>query len=120
MTMHRWWYGLVYVTLFQGFWLTVLARAPPPLISLGSSTRFPMTLAFGVAINRDAPSGPQWVGAAVMVLALFVGCVKVVRQLRQQRPAQTSTAASDALPPAVEEPGSEPMVAASAAVTTPA
>ena len=118
---HMWWYGLVYVTLFQGLWLTVLARVPPPLISLGSSTRFPMTLAFGIAINRDMPSGSQWVGGAVMVLALGVGSVKVVRQLRQQRSAQTSTA-SDAEPSAVaeeEEPGEEP-VAASAAVTTPA
>jgi drug/metabolite transporter (DMT)-like permease len=74
------WYAVVYVTAFQALWLYVLAHVPSNLIFLGSASRFPMTIVFGVLINNDVPGGPQVVGATVMMAAVLVGAVKVLRE----------------------------------------
>ena len=74
--------GLIYVTIFQAFWLYVLANVSAPLISIGSSSRFPMTVIFGLLIIQDVPTGSSWVGAAVMTASLLIGVTKVVKEMR--------------------------------------
>lgn len=101
--VHMAWYGLLYVTLFQSLWLSVLGSVPAPLISLGSATRFPMTLAFGFAINRDTPGGPQWVGAAMMVLALVIGSVKVIKDMARAPGSSTEGATEACIAPGYNE-----------------
>lgn len=82
---HMVWYGLLFVTVGQALWLTALTRCRPQAIALGTSSLFVINLAFSAIILGVAPTGAEYVGAAIIIVSIVSSLLEARHHERREK-----------------------------------
>jgi drug/metabolite transporter (DMT)-like permease len=77
------WYGVVYVALGEMTFLTAVVKADPIAISVGTTSLFVLTVLWSMAIQRQLPTGPEWIGSAFITASVVSS---IIREIRLNKP----------------------------------
>eukprot|EP00929_Paragymnodinium_shiwhaense_P022961 TRINITY_DN14500_c0_g1_i1.p1 TRINITY_DN14500_c0_g1~~TRINITY_DN14500_c0_g1_i1.p1 ORF type:complete len:394 (+),score=13.56 TRINITY_DN14500_c0_g1_i1:213-1394(+) len=81
---NMWWYSILYVTLGQGMWIYALGNASATAISLGTASRFVVTVIFGIIILSDYPTGSELLGSTFIMISVNSGLLRSHFRRRQK------------------------------------
>eukprot|EP00929_Paragymnodinium_shiwhaense_P019862 TRINITY_DN13412_c0_g1_i2.p1 TRINITY_DN13412_c0_g1~~TRINITY_DN13412_c0_g1_i2.p1 ORF type:complete len:347 (+),score=42.36 TRINITY_DN13412_c0_g1_i2:314-1354(+) len=92
---HMWWYALLYVTLGQAMWIFALGNADATTISIGTASRFVLTLIWGILIMQAYPTSPEVLGSIFIVISVASGLLRSHKRARQMQQDEDSDEAAE-------------------------